>query len=364
MINKNSFQDSDYYFSVHSFMIRDLGLRDSRLLVYAVIYGFSNDGEKTFYGTLDLLSKCIGKGKTATWEAVKRLIDDGFILVEKGEKFEHKEYVVNPEKLKFLSLRSKIKALDECIANSKLSKTDSEPQNFCDRVSKTDSEAPKSCDRVSEIDSEASKSCSRVSETDSEYPKTCSRISKTDSESFNYSQQGTQDGQNSHTRMLNSHTEVSENKCEGIGILLPGYRNPYAEVSETDNNNKHNNKHNNKCISNLYISADAEREERKNNDLKRIFDFSNTDPDAARSYLSALAKPQKRDREYNENIENKSKSVESKAENNTQSRPRNIEGFKSLRAASDEEFEKDLERMDKLIAEIEEKLKLGTFGGQ
>lgn len=350
MINKNSFQDSDYYFSVHRFMIRDLGLRGSRLLVYAVIYGFSNDGEKTFYGTLDFLSKCIGKGKTATWEAVQRLIDDGFILVGKGEKFEHKEYVVNPEKLKFLSLRSKIKALDECIANSKLSKTDSEP--------------PKSCSMVSETDSEAPKSCSRISETDSEPPKSCSRISEIDSESFNSSKQGIQDGQNSHTRMLNSHTEVSENKCEGIGILLPGYRNPYSEVSETDNNNKHNNKHNNKCISNLYISADAEREERKNNDLKRIFDFSNTDPDAARSYLSALAKPQKRDREYNENVENKSKSVESKAENNTQNRPRNIEGFKSLRAASDEEFEKDLERMDKLIAEIEEKLKLGTLGGQ
>ncbi len=335
MINKNSFQDSDYYFSVHSFMIRDLGLRGSRLLVYAVIYSFSNDGEKTFYGTLDFLAYCIGKGKTVTWEAVKSLIDDGFILVEKGEKFEHKEYVVNREKLKFLSLRNKIKALDDRIANG--------------RVSKTDSEAPKSC--------------SRVSETDSEAPKTCSRVSETDSESFNSSQQGTQDGQNSHTRRLNSHTEVSETECEGIGIRLPGYRNPYAEVSETECNNKHNNKHNNKFISNLYINADAEREERKNNDLKRIFDFSNTDPDAARSYLSALAKPQKRDIEYIESVKNKDKSIEPKKENNTQKRPRNVEGFKSLRAASDEEFERDLERMDKLIAEIEEKLKLGTFGG-
>ena len=343
MINKNSFQDTDYYFIVHSFMIRELGLRDTRLLIYAVIYNFSKSYGKTFYGTLDFLSECIGKGKTATWEAVKRLIDDGFILVGKGEKFEHKEYVVNPEKLKFLSLRSKIKALDECIANSKLSKIDSEP--------------PKSCDMVSEIDSEPPKSCDMVSEIDSEPPKSCNMVSKIDSESFNSSQQGTQDGQNSHTRRLNSHTEVSETECEGIGIRLPGYRNLSCEVSETDSNNKHNNKHNNKLIFNYNKSADAQIEERKKG-LKRVFDFSNNAADNLGSYLSSVAEPEKICVESDKRIEDTYKASAPVTEGDTLNKPRSASAFK-LGAASTEEFDEELLRIDKFIEEM--KMKYGEI---
>lgn len=48
-MNKNS------YIHIAPFMVQELGLKGNELLVYAIIYGFSQDNESDFHGSLQYL---------------------------------------------------------------------------------------------------------------------------------------------------------------------------------------------------------------------------------------------------------------------------------------------------------------------
>lgn len=73
-------KDENYY-QISGFMINRLGLKGVTLNVYAIIYGFSQDGESEFTGSLQYLCDfCGGVSKPTIINALKQLTEAGFIL--------------------------------------------------------------------------------------------------------------------------------------------------------------------------------------------------------------------------------------------------------------------------------------------
>lgn len=78
-------KDENYY-QISGFMINRLSLKGVPLSVYAIIYGFTQDGENEFTGSLQYLCDfCGGVSKPTIIAALKKLVESGYIL--KREEF-------------------------------------------------------------------------------------------------------------------------------------------------------------------------------------------------------------------------------------------------------------------------------------
>lgn len=70
----------DNYFVIQGWMITQLGLKGTDLLVYAVIYGFAQDGETEYTGSLQYLCDfCGGVSRPTIIASLKRLVEEGLI---------------------------------------------------------------------------------------------------------------------------------------------------------------------------------------------------------------------------------------------------------------------------------------------
>lgn len=80
--NNNSSRINDNnYFVVNGWMINRLRLKGVALNAYAIIYGFSQDGENEFTGSLQYLCDfCGGVSKPTIIKALKELTEKGFII--------------------------------------------------------------------------------------------------------------------------------------------------------------------------------------------------------------------------------------------------------------------------------------------
>lgn len=67
------------YINIQSFMVTDLGLKGNELLVYALIYGFSQDGKSRFTGSLNYLAYWCGSTKRNVIYVLKKLVEKGYI---------------------------------------------------------------------------------------------------------------------------------------------------------------------------------------------------------------------------------------------------------------------------------------------
>lgn len=72
--------DNGSFIVIQNFM-RDLGLKGNELLIYAIIYGFSQDGESYFHGSLKYLSEWTGSTERTVQNCLDKLCERG--LVEK-----------------------------------------------------------------------------------------------------------------------------------------------------------------------------------------------------------------------------------------------------------------------------------------
>jgi hypothetical protein len=54
------------YITIQEFMRRDLGLKGNELIVYALIYGFAQDGENAFNGSINYIAKWTGASRQTT----------------------------------------------------------------------------------------------------------------------------------------------------------------------------------------------------------------------------------------------------------------------------------------------------------
>ena len=71
------------YIVIQAFMINELNLKGTELLVYAIIYGFSQDGRSRFTGTRRYLANWCNSSRYGVDKALKKLIDKGLINKEK-----------------------------------------------------------------------------------------------------------------------------------------------------------------------------------------------------------------------------------------------------------------------------------------
>ena len=82
---ESKLQDTNYY-QIQGWMINQLGLKGVTLSVYAIIYGFSQDGENEYTGSLQYLCDfCGGVSKPTIIKALKDLTANQYIL--KREEF-------------------------------------------------------------------------------------------------------------------------------------------------------------------------------------------------------------------------------------------------------------------------------------
>jgi DNA-binding MarR family transcriptional regulator len=77
--------------SIQGWMINRLKLSGNRLIVYAVIYGFSQDGVSKYTSSASCLAEHTGISRQAVFEILKSLTKDGLIIkttrMENGVKF-------------------------------------------------------------------------------------------------------------------------------------------------------------------------------------------------------------------------------------------------------------------------------------
>ena len=74
MVKENS------YICVQAFMVNDLHLKGNELLIYAIIYGFSQDGESEFTGSLQYLADWTQSTKQGVMKALQGLLEKKLIL--------------------------------------------------------------------------------------------------------------------------------------------------------------------------------------------------------------------------------------------------------------------------------------------
>lgn len=70
------------YFNVLGWMITDLGLKGNELLVYAIIYGFSQDEENVFSGRRKYLADWLKVDVKSISRILNSLTDKGVIMKE------------------------------------------------------------------------------------------------------------------------------------------------------------------------------------------------------------------------------------------------------------------------------------------
>lgn len=72
-------KDENYY-QISGWMLNRLGLKGAELQVFAIIYGFSQDGESVFGGSLSYLCDWVGASKPTIIKALKDLVSKEYIV--------------------------------------------------------------------------------------------------------------------------------------------------------------------------------------------------------------------------------------------------------------------------------------------
>lgn len=76
---------NENYIVIQGFMTNDLNLKGNELIIYAIIYGFSQTPGQKYNGSLQYLMKWTNSSKQGVLKNLKSLLDKGFI--EKEEKY-------------------------------------------------------------------------------------------------------------------------------------------------------------------------------------------------------------------------------------------------------------------------------------
>ena len=72
------------YINIQGFMVKDLKLKGNELLAYALIYGFSQDGETWFTGSSKYISEWLNIDRRNVLAVLQKLVEKGLLI--KNEK--------------------------------------------------------------------------------------------------------------------------------------------------------------------------------------------------------------------------------------------------------------------------------------
>ena len=88
---------NENYLTIQGWMINELDLSGNDLLCYAIINGFSQDGDSSFTGSSTYLSDSMNCSKPTVFKSLKSLMDKGYIKKEELYKYGSKfcEYYVS-----------------------------------------------------------------------------------------------------------------------------------------------------------------------------------------------------------------------------------------------------------------------------
>lgn len=75
----------DNYYQISGWMLNRLNLKGVELQVFAIIYGFSQDGESVFSGSLSYLCDWVGASKPTVIKALKDLVIKNYVIKETHE---------------------------------------------------------------------------------------------------------------------------------------------------------------------------------------------------------------------------------------------------------------------------------------
>lgn len=130
---------NENFIAIQGFMVKELGLSGNELIAYALIYGFSQDNESEFKGSLNYVAEWLNCSKTTAFNLLNKLADDGFIKkTEKtinGVKFcNYSAVKPDDEELKKIKLRKQIrKEKEKTERSSKKLNTCSKKYNGCSK---------------------------------------------------------------------------------------------------------------------------------------------------------------------------------------------------------------------------------------
>ena len=130
---------NENFIAIQGFMVKELGLTGNELIAYALVYGFSQDDESEFKGSLNYVAEWLNCSRTTAFNLLNKLADDGFIKkTEKtinGVKFcNYSANKPNNEELKEIKLRKQIrKEREKLERSSKKLNTCSKNYNGCSK---------------------------------------------------------------------------------------------------------------------------------------------------------------------------------------------------------------------------------------
>ena len=71
--------NNDDYIVIHGWMITELGLSGKKLLIYALIHGYSKDNKHEFCGSLEYIGKWIGSKRQHICTYLREMVKDGLL---------------------------------------------------------------------------------------------------------------------------------------------------------------------------------------------------------------------------------------------------------------------------------------------
>lgn len=104
------------YINIQPFMVRDLELKGNELLVYAIVYGFSQDGESYFTGSIQYLADWTNSTRQGVIKVLKNLTEKGLL-----KKFETGKQTYAYQASKQSSLVNKVNQSTKFTTTSKQS---------------------------------------------------------------------------------------------------------------------------------------------------------------------------------------------------------------------------------------------------
>ncbi len=78
---------NENYLVIQGWMVNELKLKGNELLIYAIIYGFTQEENQVFSGSLQYLADWINSTKESVRKCLKSLVDKGLIV--KGDEYKN-----------------------------------------------------------------------------------------------------------------------------------------------------------------------------------------------------------------------------------------------------------------------------------
>lgn len=228
---------NENFIAIQGFMVKELELTGNELIAYALVYGFSQDDESEFKGSLNYVAEWLNCSRTTAFNLLNKLADDGFIKkTEKtinGVKFcNYSAVKPDDEELKKIKLRKQIRKEKEKLErSSKKLNTCSKNHNGCSKklnegVQKVDTHnnnIDNIKDNISETIGEVHTSTSIDGEVHTSIPgEQTARVTR-------------QDMQAKKDDMLNRFSEICDNNIENktVGKVVKNAFHRYMNLYET-----------------------------------------------------------------------------------------------------------------------------------